>query len=263
MLARCLTTCVKTYTTIGCLTATCLSGSKNEKECLESLDYGNKYNRKQVDVNRKLNYISLLLPYPKGIGVSATRKHMKDVSGIYKITNTINGKYYIGSSYRCKHRWQEHKRDLRRNKHHNPYLQAAWNKNTEAAFTFEIIKDIPRDNIRKAEQWLLSFKQLDHPSVKGWMNETEYRKWELQRDLRLLREIIADKRLELNRPIQEARRVARKEARALYLITHAEEIRKKQCDSGVFTRRCPKCNKVLTHTSKAWCIHHRHCSMSM
>jgi hypothetical protein len=41
------------------------------------LDYENKYNRKISRCNKKLNYISLLLPYPKGIGVSATRKNMK------------------------------------------------------------------------------------------------------------------------------------------------------------------------------------------
>jgi predicted GIY-YIG superfamily endonuclease len=38
--------------------------------------------------------------------------------GIYKITNTINGKYYIGSSTRIEHRIQEHKCYLGQNKHH-------------------------------------------------------------------------------------------------------------------------------------------------
>ena len=28
-------------------------------------------------------------------------------SGIYKIINTVNGKYYVGSSVDCKDRWRE------------------------------------------------------------------------------------------------------------------------------------------------------------
>lgn len=49
-------------------------------------------------------------------------------SGIYLITNKINGLIYVGSSKDIKWRWSNHKSYLKRNKHKNKKLQNAWNK---------------------------------------------------------------------------------------------------------------------------------------
>ena len=65
---------------------------------------------------------------------------MEIKSGIYKITNKINGRYYIGSSINIKNRWNEHKRTLKQNKHDNDFLQKSWNKHGEESFLFEIIE---------------------------------------------------------------------------------------------------------------------------
>jgi group I intron endonuclease len=62
-------------------------------------------------------------------------------SGIYKITNTINGKFYIGSSKNIEFRWNDHKQYLRGNYHVNPKLQNAWNKYGEDKFIFEILEE--------------------------------------------------------------------------------------------------------------------------
>lgn len=59
---------------------------------------------------------------------------------IYKITNTINGKCYIGQSKDYKARFQGHKLQLRKNEHDNPHLQYAWNKYGADAFTFEVLE---------------------------------------------------------------------------------------------------------------------------
>ena len=62
-------------------------------------------------------------------------------SGVYKIQNTVNGKFYIGStSWDFKKRWRRHKYLLRNNKHDNPHLQYSWNKYGEVNFKFEIIE---------------------------------------------------------------------------------------------------------------------------
>lgn len=57
--------------------------------------------------------------------------------GIYKITNTIDGKIYIGQSIDIKHRRCCHEYDLKNQRHKNPHLQRAYNKNPDA-FVFEI-----------------------------------------------------------------------------------------------------------------------------
>ena len=67
------------------------------------------------------------------------------ISGIYKIINKINGKYYVGSSVNIKdypnNRWSRHIADLNANRHHNDYLQRAWNKYGQDAFEFIIIEN--------------------------------------------------------------------------------------------------------------------------
>lgn len=46
--------------------------------------------------------------------------------GIYCITNTLNGKKYIGLSVHIKERLKTHSRELRKNTHYNNYLQRAY-----------------------------------------------------------------------------------------------------------------------------------------
>lgn len=64
-----------------------------------------------------------------------------DKSGIYKITNTANGKFYIGSSINLEERFYEHKWMLAKRTHPNPILQRAWNKHGADKFTFEILEE--------------------------------------------------------------------------------------------------------------------------
>lgn len=77
-------------------------------------------------------------------------------SGIYKIFNTISEKFYIGSALNFKRRWQEHKKELRGNRHRNSRLQASWNLHGEEAFEFEIIELVENkiDLIKREQFWL-------------------------------------------------------------------------------------------------------------
>lgn len=67
-------------------------------------------------------------------------------SGIYKILNNINGKFYIGSAVNIERRLFWHKSRLRNNSHPNIYLQRAWLKYGEENFTFHIIEIVDRFN---------------------------------------------------------------------------------------------------------------------
>lgn len=64
-------------------------------------------------------------------------------SGVYKITNTINGKFYIGSSEDVDNRWEvEHKGNLRRNEHCNSKLQNSWNFHGGDKFIMTLIESV-------------------------------------------------------------------------------------------------------------------------
>jgi group I intron endonuclease len=75
---------------------------------------------------------------------------------IYKIVNTVNGKFYVGSTTNTRERFRTHRNRLRRNRHHAPHLQAAWNKYGEAAFVFHVVEDVPAGaSLQAAEDvWL-------------------------------------------------------------------------------------------------------------
>lgn len=64
--------------------------------------------------------------------------------GIYKITNKINNKVYIGESMDIKKRWQVHQEDLIRDQHHSYKLQKDYNKYGNV-FDYEIIENPPDD----------------------------------------------------------------------------------------------------------------------
>jgi len=51
--------------------------------------------------------------------------YLKKKNVIYKITNIINNKIYIGSAAYYDKRIGDHVSNLRKNKHHNKYLQSA------------------------------------------------------------------------------------------------------------------------------------------
>lgn len=74
------------------------------------------------------------------------------LSGIYQITNTVNGKRYIGSAVNLRQRCHTHRWDLRKSCHRNGRLQASWNKHGEGAFEFTVIEVCERGALIAREQ---------------------------------------------------------------------------------------------------------------
>ena len=79
----------------------------------------------------------------------------KKICGIYKITNTINNKVYIGQSIDVKWRWYSHKCELRHGRHGNSHLQNAWSLYGEDAFNFELLEECSKEDLNIREQYYI------------------------------------------------------------------------------------------------------------
>lgn len=85
------------------------------------------------------------------------KKEKEIISGVYKITNILNNKCYIGSSKNIIRRFSDHKYLLNSNKHYSTFLQRAWNKYGVDNFEFSILVQTSseRDDLIKNEQMFL------------------------------------------------------------------------------------------------------------
>ena len=71
--------------------------------------------------------------------------------GVYKITNNVNGKVYIGQSINIKNRWKDHINALNRKDSSCTLLQRAWNKYKQESFSFEILELCSEDMLDEVE----------------------------------------------------------------------------------------------------------------
>ena len=71
-------------------------------------------------------------------------------SGIYCIKNLVTGACYIGSTVDIRRRWVEHRNDLVKNAHCNPYLQSSYNFHGKT-FTFEVLEFVECDRLEDRE----------------------------------------------------------------------------------------------------------------
>lgn len=83
-------------------------------------------------------------------------------SGIYKITNTVNGKSYVGSSVNIWSRWCLHKRQLLQGIHHSIKLQRAWNMYGSESFSFSVVELVENKNqlLDREQFWLDSLDSV-------------------------------------------------------------------------------------------------------
>lgn len=85
----------------------------------------------------------------------------KKISGIYSITNKINGKKYIGSSKNIPNRYGNHLSLLRNNTHRNKHLQNVANKYGIENLIFEIIELVDNNQLLFREQLYINKYKCD------------------------------------------------------------------------------------------------------
>src|SRR6266705_1935061 len=86
----------------------------NKTLCFEDVEASSKH-LIHLDWRRILDTVSPLKNY----------SNTTNLSGIYQITCTANGKIYIGSAANLHRRQRIHYCELQQNKHYNPHLQNA------------------------------------------------------------------------------------------------------------------------------------------
>lgn len=81
-------------------------------------------------------------------------------TGIYKITNNINNKCYIGRAININRRWTVHKRRATiPNKEYDKYLYRAFRKYGIENFTFEILEECAIDELDDKENYYILLYQ--------------------------------------------------------------------------------------------------------
>ena len=96
------------------------------------------------------------------------------INGIYKITNTITGDFYIGSSKNIKHRWVNHKCPSRWNDNPNSPLYLDMKKYGVDKFVFEVIEEVEPEQLKEKEQQFIE-------TLKPTYNRCRANGWDCER----------------------------------------------------------------------------------
>ena len=95
---------------------------------------------------------------------------MEIISGVYKITNTITGDFYIGSSKNVKQRWRSHKCKSVWKRQPNNQMYQDMQKYGLESFIFEVLEEAEEEKLKEKEQQFIEMLQPTYNSnrAKGW-----------------------------------------------------------------------------------------------
>lgn len=86
--------------------------------------------------------------------------------GIYKITNLINHKVYIGQSANIEQRWKEHRKNINSKRLYHYPLYRALRKYGVDNFSFEVIEECKKEELNSLEKQYI--KQYDSIAPRGY-----------------------------------------------------------------------------------------------
>ena len=98
------------------------------------------------------------------------------ISAVYKITNTITGDFYIGSSKNIEKRWTSHKATSTWNERPNNPMYQDMKKYGVNKFEFQILEEVEIDRLKEKEQQFIETLKPTYNSNNAKGLDTERRK---------------------------------------------------------------------------------------
>ena len=92
------------------------------------------------------------------------------ISAVYKITNTVTGDFYIGSSKNVKLRWMQHKRPSVWNRYKNNPMYLDMKNYGVDKFELEILEEVEIEQLKEMEQQFIEKLQpvYNNRNANGW-----------------------------------------------------------------------------------------------
>ena len=103
------------------------------------------------------------------------------ISAVYKITNTVTGDFYVGSSNDVKRRWAEHKKPSVWKKCPNNQMYIDIRKYGVDKFSFQILEEVEADSLKVIEQQFIE-------TLKPTYNSNRANGWDIERKKEYMKE---------------------------------------------------------------------------
>lgn len=103
------------------------------------------------------------------------------MAGVYRITNVINGKIYVGSAIDIPRRKYDHFYQLEHKTHINKHLQRAFNKHGKDNFVFDVIEKVyfPLEFNKKQKKVLILAREQYYLNMLLFANQNDSRFYKL------------------------------------------------------------------------------------
>lgn len=129
------------------------------------------------------------------------------ISGVYKITNTITGDFYIGSSVNIKHRWTDHKSPSALIHQPNSRLYKDMAQYGLNSFSFEIIEETTE--LKEREQYWID-------KLKPNYNNYRASGFDIERRKKYMKEYGQTDKCKESRKTDKYKKIARKSSNKYY-----------------------------------------------
>ena len=104
---------------------------------------------------------------------------MEKICAVYKITNTITGDFYIGSSKNVKSRWRSHKWPSTWNRCPNNPMYQDMQKYGVDKFVFEILAEVEEGSLKETEQkFIETLKPIYNDRNANGIDVDKYKKYQ-------------------------------------------------------------------------------------